>query len=99
MSSYIQYSDPKRDDPFAQFRNEEVNSEGPVYEEKINDEQAYTESEDQHSENEPMLENSVPAEIEENEISEDETEVEVEQRTRKKTRTRTRTRTRKENFS
>ncbi len=76
------HSDPesKQDDHFAQFRNEKVKAEDSLDENDMNHEQADIESEDHYSENEPMLENSSPAEIEENEISEDEIEVEPEPR-------------------
>ena len=37
-------SDPKRDDPLAQFRDEEVNSEDHVYEEEVNNELTYTDA-------------------------------------------------------
>ena len=77
--------EPKQDDHFAQFRNEKVKAEDSLDENDMNHEQADIESENHHSENEPMLENSSPAEIEEDEISEDEIEVEPEPEPEKKT--------------
>ncbi len=55
-------SDPKRDDPFAQFRNEEVNSEDHVDEEEVKNEQAYTDANRLETEN--TVEDLDPIEIE-----------------------------------
>ena len=55
-------SDPKRDDPFAQFRNEEVNSEDHVYEEEVKNEQAYTDANRLETKN--TVEDLDPIEIE-----------------------------------
>src|SRR3954470_20190459 len=55
-------SDPKRDDPFAQFRNEEVNSEDHVDEEEVKNEQAYTDANRLGTEN--TVEDLDPIEIE-----------------------------------
>src|SRR3954453_23567009 len=55
-------SDPKRDDPFAQFRNEEVNSEDHVDEEEVKNEQAYTDANRLETKN--TVEDLDPIEIE-----------------------------------
>src|SRR3954462_1766433 len=55
-------SDPKRDDPFAQFRNEEVNSEDHVDEEEVKNEQAYTDANRLETKN--AVEDLDPIEIE-----------------------------------
>jgi stage VI sporulation protein D len=55
-------SDPKRDDPFAQFRNEEVNSEDHVDEEEVKHEQAYTDANRLETKN--TVEDLDPIEIE-----------------------------------
>src|SRR3954469_24176867 len=55
-------SDPKRDDPFAQFRNEEVNSEDHVDEEEVKNEQAYTDANRLGTEN--TVEDLDPIEVE-----------------------------------
>src|SRR3954454_4491582 len=55
-------SDPKRDDLFAQFRNEEVNSEDHVDEEEVKHEQAYTDANRLGTEN--TVEDLDPIEIE-----------------------------------
>ena len=55
-------SDPKRDDPLAQFRDEEVNSEDHVYEEEVKNEQAYTDANRLETEN--TVEDLDPIEIE-----------------------------------
>src|SRR3954454_19045074 len=55
-------SDPKRDDPFAQFRNEEVNSEDHVDKEEVKNEQAYTDANRLETKN--TVEDLDPIEIE-----------------------------------
>src|SRR3954453_11789693 len=55
-------SEPKRDDPFAQFRNEEVNSEDHVDEEEVKNEQAYTDANRLETKN--TVEDLDPIEIE-----------------------------------
>ena len=55
-------SDPKRDDPLAQFRDEEANSEDHLSEEEVNDELAYTDANRLETEN--TVEDLDPIEIE-----------------------------------
>ena len=55
-------SDPKRDDPLVQFRDEEANSEDHLSEEEVNDELAYTDANRLETEN--TVEDLDPIEIE-----------------------------------